>query len=231
MSTRRFAAIILAMALGACAELTAEAPLFAPNPTTPPVLTEGIWIGIGEECPERNLRRQRFAKECAPLEIRRQPDGAWIVRLRDDLMTNLTAQERADAVNDHSLGPYRIVLAPAVERDVGDGYAPLYAAEFTRSDPDYPSVAYMAIVPVGEMPASEIRLTVSLGCLSILRDGPIEGVEVHYETLAGADGETYQNLTGCTASSPAAIREAVRRTVIENFADFTKQRFVFVRAN
>jgi len=66
MSTRRLAAIVLAAALGACAQLTAEAPLFAPNPTSPLVLTEGIWIGIGDECDERNLRLRRFPKECAP---------------------------------------------------------------------------------------------------------------------------------------------------------------------
>ncbi len=231
MSRRRLAAIVLATALGACAELTAEAPLFAPNPNTPPVLTEGIWIGIGDECPERNLRLRRFPKGCAPLDIRLQPDGAWTVRLRDDLMTNLTAQERADAIDDRSLGPYHIVLAPAVERDVGDGYAPLYVGEFTRSDPDNPAVAYMAIAPLGEMPATEIRMTVSLSCSSILRDGPIEGITANYETRTQADGETYQDLTGCTASTPAAVREAVRRSVIENFSDFTQQRFVFVRAN
>lgn len=231
MPNRRLAAIVLAAALGACAQLTAEAPLFAPNLNQPPVLTEGIWIGIGEECADRNLRQRRFPKECAPLDIRLQPDGAWVVRLRDDLMSNLTTQERADAVADRSLGPYRIVLAPAVERDVADGYAPLYVAEFTRNDPEDPSVAYMAIVPIGAMPASEIRMTVSLSCSSILRDGPIEGIVPNYETRPGTDGETYQNLTGCTASSPAAVREAVRRTLIENFADFTQQRFVFVRAN
>lgn len=231
MPNWHLAAIVLAAALGACAQLTAETPLFTPNQSSPPVLTEGIWIGVGEECPEQNLRQQRFPKECAPLDIRLQPDGVWIVRLRDDLMTNLTAQERADAVEDQSLGPYSIVLAPAVERDIGDGYAPLYVGEFTRNDPGNPSVAYLAIVPMGEMSATEIRLTVSISCLSILRDGPIDGIAPNYEIQSGADGETYQNLTGCTASSPAAVREAVRRTVIENFSDFTQQRFVFVRAN
>ena len=76
-----------------------------------------------------------------------------------------------------------------------------------------------------------MRLTVSISCLDILRDGPIEGIETHHEARERPDGETDQILTGCTASSPAAVREAVRRTVIENFSDFTQQRFVFVRAN
>jgi hypothetical protein len=231
MPSTRVAALVLAAALAACAELTAEAPLFSPDQTSPPPLTEGVWIGIGDGCPERNLRRMRFPEECAPLDIRRQADGAWRVAMREDLVSGATTHERAHPDTDSSDGPYRVVFAPAVEREIGEEYAPLYIGEVGAIDDDDPSVGYAVIAPIGPMPATEMRMIASVGCTSILRDGPIEGVTPRYETRTDAEGVEYQDLAGCVASSQAAVREAVRRAVIENVDDLSARRFVRVRAN
>ncbi|MGD9981099.1 MAG: hypothetical protein AB7H66_01700 [Hyphomonadaceae bacterium] len=231
MLGKRVAAIVLAAALAACAELTAETPLFTPDANSPPPLSEGVWIGIGEGCPEQNLRRRRFAEECAPLELRRQADGAWRASMRADLVSGSNSHERAHPQTDSSNGPYRVVFAPAVEREIGDGYAPLYLGEVGSFDEHKPSVGYAIVAPIGVMPATEMRLIASIGCASILRDGPIEGVTPRYETRTDADGAEHQDLTGCVASSQAAVREAVRRALIENVDELSARRFVRVRPN
>lgn len=55
-------ALLLAATLGACAELTAEAPLFAPaDQIGPAPLSEGIWITLQEGCPDSFARRPHRA--------------------------------------------------------------------------------------------------------------------------------------------------------------------------
>jgi hypothetical protein len=226
------AAIVLAAVLAACANLTAEAPLFSPSDQAgPPPLTEGVWIAIGEGCAERNLRQRRFPSECSPLDIRQQDDGAWRVAVRVDLVSDFTARERAEAEAEPANGPYRVILAPAVERPIVDAYAPLYVGEITRQGGEDLSVGYAIVAPIGPMPATQMRMLATLSCATILRDGPIEGIAPSYETRTDGEGVQYQDLSGCTASNQAAVREAARRAVIEDLDQLTERRLVFVRAN
>jgi hypothetical protein len=218
--------------LAGCAALSAEAPLFSlADQTGPPPLTEGVWIALGEGCAEHNLRRRRFPSDCMPLDIRRDEDGAWRVSVRADLVSDITAAERAEAENNPSNGPYRVILAPAVERPMGDSYAPVYLGEVVSLAPGNASVAYAVIAPINSMPATEMHLIAFVDCGSVLRDGPIEGIMTHYEPRTDDQGVERQELRGCIASTQAAVREAVRRAVIENLNELTDRRFVFVRAN
>lgn len=241
MGRRQVIAVLLCAAtLGACAELTAEAPLFAPaDQIGPPPLTEGIWIVVSEECPDYNARRRsgRFPPDCTPLELTRLEDGAWQARLRVDLVYGLSVQERAES--EETAGPYRLIVAPAVERDDADAYAPIYIAETTRADAS--GVSYMIIAPLGEKPAASALIVPSIGCADILRDGPIEGVTPEYSTTerpvvepgASAAIESGEQrpptLSGCIATTQAAVREAARRAVIENLDEMLGRRFVYVR--
>lgn len=231
MTVGKSLAAFLVLALGGCAQLTAERPLFTTADQGQPPLTEGIWIGIGEGCAEYNVRRRRFPSDCGPLDLRRDADGAWLAVIRADLVSDLTASERAEAEEDKSNGPYRIIFAPAVERSLGESYAPLYLAELDSQRDEGNSVSYAIIAPIGAMPATEMRLAAMIGCDAILRDGPIAGIEPRYETRIDDEGVSHQDLKGCTASTQAAVREAARRAVIENLNELTQRRYVFVRAN
>jgi hypothetical protein len=225
------APVLFALALAGCAELTAEQPLFSVADQGPPPLTEGVWIGVGEGCAERHVRLRRFPSDCTPLDIRRQDDGSWRVAVRVDLVFDLSARERAEAAADPANGPYRVILAPAVERDIGEGYAPLYLGEVAATSGERSSVAYALVAPIGSMPATEMHMTAMISCEQILRDGPIEGVSPRYETRTDAEGESRQELSGCVASTRGAVREAARRAVIESLDELTDRRYVFVRAN
>ena len=231
MVRKSLAAALLALALGACAELTAERPLFTvADQGLQPLLQEGVWISVGEDCPESNLRRRRFPQECVPIDIRRDEDGSWRIQGRVDLVSNLTAEEREEAEGDEN-GPYRMLLAPAVERDLGDSFAPLYIGELALMSARQPSISYAVIVPRGELPASEMYLSPSISCLAILFEGPIEGVTPVYIERTDVQGNTNQELDGCTATTQAAVREAARRIVIESFVELTERRWVRVRGN
>lgn len=232
MAVRKsLATLFLVMVLGACAELGAEQPLFSAVDQGPAPLREGVWIGVGEGCAEHNIRRRRFPAECGPLDIRREPDGAWQFSLRIDLISGLSARERADEAEKEQNGPYRLILAPAVERALDGAYAPLYVAELGLRDDGLSSVSYAAVAPIGTLPASEMRIVALIGCDTILRDGPIDGVTVQYETRTDAEGRPYQEISGCDASHQAAVREAVRRAVIEDLDTIVSRRYVFVREN
>lgn len=226
------AACLLFLAAG-CAELTAERPLFSvADQTGPPPLTEGIWVNISEECPRPNLRQRRFPGECVPMEIRREADGAWRVAIRIDLISDFDRERRAEEEADPSNGPYRMILAPAVERPITDSYAPLYLGELTTPGSEEPrDVGYAVVVPSGELPATSAYIVGSISCISILADGPIEGVTPEYTPRIDDQGVTHQELSGCVASSQAAVREAARRAVVEGFDEIASRRLVFVRAN
>ncbi len=230
-----FAALLLAAALAGCAELTAEAPLFAPSDQIgPPPLTEGVWIAVGEDCPSYYARRRsgRYPGDCMPIEMRRLDDGAWQVQLRADLVFNLSADERTRAETDY--GPMRVIIAPAVEQPPTDGYAPLYLAELNpRTEDDV--IGYAVIAPLGTMPATEAMIVGSIGCVDILRDGPIAGVTVEYAAPEQPAAETTgqpaaeRRLSGCVATTQASVREAARRAAIENLNEMTQRRFTHVR--
>lgn len=232
MAARQVAAAILAIGLAGCAALSAERPIFPHADGGAPPIVEGVWISIRDECPEHNLRRRRFPAECGPIELRRQPDGAWRVALRVDLISNFSAQDRADEADNPNNGPFRVVLAPAVERSVAPGnYAPLYVAEVVSIERETPTIGYAVLAPIGVAPATAMRLNPMIGCATILYDGPIEGITPHYESRNDAEGQPHRELVGCTASTQAAVREAARRSVIEDSNFFSASRYVFVRAN
>lgn len=78
------------------------------------------------------------------------------------------------------------------------------------------------------MPAEAFYLIASIGCADILRDGTIAGITPEYRTRTDETGQ-HQELSGCVASTQAAVREAARRAVLENITAMTERRYVFVR--
>lgn len=231
LAMQKALAATLALALAACAELRADQPLFSPADQGEPPLTEGVWIAVSDDCPQRHARsRGRFPSACVPVEIRRAEDGAWRAVFRLDLVYGLTARERAEAADD--VGPYRVVVVPAVERQVPAGsYAPLYVGEIQREVADTTEVGYIVMAPIGAMPATAFTLAGPITCETILRDGPIEGLVADYVEETTPDGEVRRTLGACTPITQAAVREAARRTAIENIGAMTQERYVYVRAN
>ncbi len=220
-------ALALAAALGACANLTAEAPLFSvADQIGPAPLAEGVWIALGEDCPERNLSRRRFPQQCSPIEIDRLPDGAWRVRYRVDLALGLTREERERAEADAGR-IMALIIVPAVERQSADAFAPLYIAESTPQSVE-DRVSYFVIIPQGTLPAESILLLSGIGCADALRDGPIASVTEQYAERVDETGAVHRELSGCVASSQAAVREAARRAVIENLATLIDARYARV---
>lgn len=218
--------VALAALLGACAELTAENPLFSPSDQVgPPPLTEGVWLALSDKCSETNLRRSRYPAECSPTEIRRLPDGVWEARLRSDLVTHFSAAEREQALDLDN--PMRFVIVPATERSTPDAFSPLYVAELVRTE-EVSHIAYAVVAPIGPMPATEMRVIASIGCDRILADGPIEGVTPVYRTVTGEGGVEQQELSGCVASTPAAVREAARRALVRGVESLLDGRYVHV---
>lgn len=198
--------------LAGCASLTAEAPLFAPGDQIGPApLTEGIWVQVGEGCPLRAARRAgRLPAACAPMELRRLDDGAW-------LLTPL-----APARDEGELGPMRLIIAPATEHPSAEAFAPLYVAEYApvTPRPGDDGLGYAAIAPLGQLPAEEMFVVASIGCADVLRDGPIDGVS----EMLDAEGER----VGCVAATQAAVREAARRALIENLNYLEEAKLVLV---
>lgn len=211
---RIWALALAAAMLAGCASLTAEAPLYTPaDQIGPAPLTEGIWVQVSDECPLAIARRGgRLPKACGSMELRRLPDGAWII----------TPVNRSDGDSEDEMGPMRLIIAPATEHPSADAFAPLYVAEYTPVDPNARQrLGYAAIAPLGTMPAEEMFIVAAIGCSDVLRDGPIEGVS---EAL-NEQGERI----GCIASTQAAVREATRRAVVENLNYLDDARLVLVR--
>ncbi len=230
--TLRAFAITLALALGACAQLGADAPLFTvADQTGAPPLTEGVWVSGEADCPfDQIATLERFPPGCTPFEVRRDADGAWLFLHRLDLAEEVTEADRLSA--EAHPGPLRLILAPAVERPIpADFYAPLYLAELDDEDDPGTRVLYLAIAPRGPLPATSLETFIAVSCDAALRDGPIAGVTAVYEDSTGADGSPARNLRSCTATTQAAVREAVRRAAIEDASNHDRpERFVFVRA-
>ena len=232
MIRKSLATFLLALTLGACAELSAERPLFSVADQGLPPLQEGIWISVGEDCAEHNIRRRRFPQECVPLDIRREEDGAWRVQARVDLVSDLITAEREEAETNPANGPYRVIIVPAVERSLGDSFAPLYLAELQVMNSEETSVGYAVLAPVGEIPAAQMLLAPSISCNAILRDGPLEGVEpIYIARTEEQTGAEVRELDGCVASSQRAAREAARRAVVEDISSLFERRWVRVRGN
>jgi hypothetical protein len=220
---RALIALMAAAVLAGCASLSAEAPLFTPaDQIGPAPLMEGVWIQTGEKCPARNARRRgRLPAACAPADLSRLPDGAWQLRVQDHVDPD---PEDAEHKTPRA---YRLIIAPATEHRTPEAYAPLYVAEFQPLDAVEPvKPSYVVIAPVGEMPARQFRLIGQVGCVSILLDGPIEGVT---ETR-----DEQGKITGCIASSQGAVREAARRETIQSLGSLLSEpgdgdRWLFAR--
>ena len=205
-------AILAAAALAACTPMTANAPLFSPaDQIGPPPLAEGIWVAIDDDCPRTTATRHgRLPRACEPIEMRRAPDGAWLVH-----------GSSKDQDGQQQELDIRFILAPATERPTPDAYSPLYVAEYVDPESAPAGPRYAAIAPIGTLPAHEIFMLANIDCAQILRDGPIAGLtETHNEQGA---------LTGCVAASQAVVREAARRALIQGLGEIDQQRLVFVR--
>ena len=98
--------------------------------------------------------------------------------------------------------------------------APLYVAEATSSK--QPEPAYAIIVPRGDLSAPVHRLAFeAIACAPLQRDGdPAEIVFTH-----GEDGR----VTGCTAKTKDAVRDAARRAAIDALTALGDDEIAFVR--
>ena len=214
MLARALFLTLMAAALIGCAPLTAEVPLFSPSDQIgPPPLSEGFWIAVSDECPVGLAhRRVRLPRVCTPGELRRLPDGAWLLRSHIRAHDGQPAQEIT----------LRMVIAPATEHPNPQAFSPLYLAEYAPLNETGPQTSrYAAIAPIGALPATEILVVGEIDCTDALRDGPIEAVgEVRDDKGA---------LVRCIANNRAAVREAVRRAVIENLNHLDQTRLVLVR--
>jgi len=184
-----------ALSLGACAPLTAQAPLFTlADQASPAPLQEGVWMQTDPACTAE--KSQHGEDGCTRIEVARGSDGGWLYTMRSTDENGVT-EENA----------WRFVLASAVETARDDEFAPLYVAEYVAIDaPDQPF--YAVVAPVGIMPASEVRMVAMIDCDDALREGPIPGVEEQ------VGDEAFERL--CIAGSRQAVREAARRAAIEN---------------
>jgi hypothetical protein len=193
--TLRGVCLVVALSLGACAPLTAQAPLFAvADQAIPPPLREGVWMQTDPACTAETA--QRGEDGCTRIEVARGEDGGWRYTMRSTDENGVT-EENA----------WQVVIASAVETPRGDEYAPLYVAEYVAIDaPDQPF--YAVVAPVGIMPATEVRMVAMIDCDDALREGPIPGVGEQ------VGDEAAERL--CIAASRGAVREAARRALIEN---------------
>ena len=224
--------LVLACAgVSGCTTLTAPAPLFSTvDQIGPAPLREGVWIGVNDECPPRYAHRRigRFPKECAPMEIRRQADGAWLVTLRADLMST---PPDADAPRT----PVRVIIVPAIEHPTPDSFAPLYVAQFAP-DPSRAEVLFFGLAPTGVLPATSL-VYVDMSCTAILRDGAVAGVALAQQPVEppdqGAPATTMEAplAQNCIATTQGGVREAARRALVERFSIIAQSsdRLVFVR--
>jgi hypothetical protein len=199
-----------ALMLGACAPLTAETPLFSlTDQASPPPLREGVWMQTDPACTA--AAAQAGEDGCVRIEVAHEADGGWLYTMRSTDENGVT-EENA----------WRFVIAPAVETERGDEYAPVYVAEYVSLDaPEQPF--YAVVAPVGLMPASEVRMVAMIDCDDSLREGPIPGIE---EQTGEAAFERV-----CIAESRGAVREAARRVVIENLPTLLgeeRARFVWI---
>lgn len=195
--TFRAICLAAALSLGACAPLTARAPLFSlADQASPPPLREGVWMQTDPACSAETA--QRGENGCTRIEVARGEDGGWLYTMRSTDENGVTEENT-----------WRFVIASAVETQRGEEYAPLYVAEYVAiEEPDQPF--YAVVAPVGLMPASEVRMVAMIDCDDALREGPIPGVEEQ------VGEEAFERL--CFAASRGAVREAARRATIENLS-------------
>jgi hypothetical protein len=54
-------------------------------------------------------------------------------------------------------------------------------------------------------------------------------VRDRYRTVIADDGSEQREVSGCVASTQAAVREAARRALIENLDEMLERRYLYVR--
>ena len=212
---RTFMLTAMILALGACTPLSANHPLFAvADQTGPAPLTEGVWVAINSRCTRELAATTPLPDDCEPVRLHRNGDGSW----------QLSAAKIENGVEQRD--EMRLIIVPAVATANAEAYAPLYLVEVSAREADEHSSApadarvYGAFAPIGGLPARE-AFFVDVECDAVLREGPLDGVV----SVRDANG----GLTSCTAENKGAVREAVRRAVIEELSNVDEARIVFVR--
>ncbi|MES1197011.1 MAG: hypothetical protein ABUL55_00150 [Pseudomonadota bacterium] len=215
---RRLILVFVLSLLGACAELSAKAPLFsAADQVEPPALQEGVWTMRAKDMPalpECGADVAHMPRACWDVEVRRRPDGLWRIRKRE--------RSKDEDLSDTSWAAAIVPLD--VKIDVS-GARQAFLIEVHDESSESASVSYFVIAPIGATPAREALLLASLDCDTILRDGPIDGLIVeHNATAERPPGEppatpeevarAAQQVTGCVATTGAVAREAARRALI-----------------
>jgi hypothetical protein len=201
--------VLMALVAAACAPLTAQSPLFSVvDQIGDPPLAEGIWVMVSKECSAEGVKRSRdLPKGCEPAEFRRLVGLGWSFR------TNETSTE----ANEKWYG----VIVPATEHPSMNGSVPLYLAEYADAKDTAPfAVRYAAIIPIGPRPAKEALVIQQINCTDILNDGDIPGVN----KITDDEG----NFIRCVATTKAAVRDAVRRGVIDKLGELDDNRMIYV---
>jgi hypothetical protein len=202
--------LVAAATLGACASLTAEAPLFSAADEDAAPLVEGVWVRVSESCPRQTIEAQGPLPDgCLSIDLRRTSAG-WAIQT--------PAPSAAPAFGEPPAEAYG-VIASAMERDIDGLTAPLYLYErVERGEDGAFIIRYDGIIPIGEAPAREASVIFDISCGEVLAEGPIAGVTQDFDE----DGRT----VSCTAHSQNAVRAAMRRAAIERLPYLHDSRLV-----
>lgn len=196
--------VVAAMLLSACAMLTAERPLLSPHDQDATfTLAQGLWAHRDADCAIDPATTGPDQKSCVDwARIVREGDGAW----------------RIEFIGEDD-PPLRFVVMPAVKAEAGR-IAPLYVAEATSSK--QPEPAYAIIVPRGDLSTPVRRVAFeAIACAPLQRDG--DPADIVF--TRGEDGR----VTGCTAKTKDAVRDAARRAAIDALTELGDNEVVFVR--
>jgi hypothetical protein len=204
----RLAALALALLgapwLASCALLTAEKPLFSQADAPAGfVLAEGLWVGKEASCEADPGQHRPGDGSCLEwFEIKRDGDAGWKLD---------SPKGKEETIYFKTLGAAK----PAPR-----GPAPLVVGEALMRKERQP--VYALIVPRGaELPIRRVSVTV-ISCDDVLRDGDVPGIAVQREG---------DRVSGCTAATKEAVREAARRAALANLPTIGEggTEMVFVR--
>jgi hypothetical protein len=201
----RYLLVSILALLGACAPLTAKAPLFTDADADPAfVVKEGEWVGLDGDCIV--TPKSAADKACPRFKITRQGAG-W--RMAE-------APGQTDASGD----VYDVLLASTGGPDANP--AALRVGEVRA--PNESEVIYVAVyAPRGRAegaPYARLRI-VPVMCTEVLDLGPINGVSA----VRDANGR----ISSCEATSKDAVREAARRAALVNLDQEQEGVLVFVK--
>jgi hypothetical protein len=199
----RLAAVACLLSLGACAMLTAEAPLIAASDTRF-ALEPGLWAAKPPNCEDDPIVASPGSNTCLSwMRVEAAPDG-WTLDFLSDKERALVKLAPASAAND-------------------EGFASLYIGEIVslgaapgdeRAQP-----SYLAVTPEGPAPFRRL-VAVPISCADALSDGPIEGIAVTSQ---------HDRVTACVARSREALRAATRAATIASLPTRGEAQMEFVR--